>query len=72
MMVRLRFILERNSLNPCRLHCEARMSISFKSTRESEPMYRFATDHPLDVEEFRAPLRKMTDAELLKYGRAEQ
>jgi hypothetical protein len=33
-------------------------------------VYRFATDAPLDVEEFRARLRKMTDAELLKYGRA--
>lgn len=33
-------------------------------------MYRFATDGPLDIEEFRARLRKMTDAQLLRYGKA--
>ena len=33
-------------------------------------MYRFATDAPIDVEEFRARLRKITDAELLRYGKA--
>jgi|GEM_PF-2652493 len=33
-------------------------------------MYRFATDAPIDLEEFRARLRRMTDAELLKYRRA--
>jgi hypothetical protein len=33
-------------------------------------MYRFATDAPIDLDEFRARLRKMTDAELLRYGRA--
>ena len=33
-------------------------------------MYRFATDSPLDVEEFRARLRKMSDSELLKTGKA--
>jgi hypothetical protein len=33
-------------------------------------MYRFATDAPIDLEEFRARLRKMTDAELLRYGKA--
>jgi hypothetical protein len=33
-------------------------------------MYRFATDAPLDVEEFRARIRKMSDAELLRYGKA--
>ena len=33
-------------------------------------MYTFATDAPLDVEEFRARLRKMTDAQLLRYGKA--
>jgi hypothetical protein len=31
-------------------------------------MHRFATDAPIDVAEFRARLRKMTVAELLKYG----
>jgi hypothetical protein len=33
-------------------------------------VYRFATDSPLDAEEFRARLRKMSDAELLKTGKA--
>lgn len=33
-------------------------------------MYRFATDAPIDVEEFRARLQKMTDAELLRYWEA--
>ena len=33
-------------------------------------MCRFATDGPLDVEAFRARLRKMTDAQLLRYGKA--
>jgi len=33
-------------------------------------MYKFATDSPIDVEEFRARLKKMTDADLLRYGRA--
>jgi hypothetical protein len=33
-------------------------------------MYKFATDSPLDVEEFRARLRKMTNAQLLRYGKA--
>jgi hypothetical protein len=33
-------------------------------------MYRFATDAPIAVEEFRARLRKMTDAELLRFGKA--
>jgi hypothetical protein len=33
-------------------------------------MYRFATDAPIDVEEFRARLQKMTDAQLLRYGKA--
>jgi hypothetical protein len=35
-------------------------------------VYRFATDTPIDLEEFRVRLRKMTDAELLKYGQAGQ
>jgi hypothetical protein len=33
-------------------------------------MYRFATDSPIDLEELRARLRKMTDAQLLEYGKA--
>ena len=33
-------------------------------------MYRFATDSPVDVEELRARLRKMTNAELLRDGKA--
>jgi hypothetical protein len=33
-------------------------------------MYRFATDAPIDVEEFRVRLRKMTDAQFLRYGKA--
>jgi hypothetical protein len=33
-------------------------------------MYRFATDAPIDLDEFRARLRKMTDAQLLRYGKA--
>ena len=33
-------------------------------------VYRFATDGPIDVEEFRARLQKMTDAQLLRYGKA--
>lgn len=33
-------------------------------------MYRFATDAPIDLEEFRARLRKMTDAQLLRFGKA--
>ena len=33
-------------------------------------MYRFATDAPIDLEEFRARLQKMTDAQLLRYGKA--
>ena len=40
-------------------HCDARPT-----------MYRFATDAPIDLEEFRARLRKMTDGELLRYGKA--
>ena len=30
-------------------------------------MYRFATDAPIDLEEFRARLQKMTDAQLLRF-----
>jgi hypothetical protein len=33
-------------------------------------MYAFAKDCPLDVEAFRVRLRKMSDAELLKTGKA--
>jgi len=33
-------------------------------------MYRFATDAPIDLDDLRARLRKMTDAELLRYGKA--
>jgi hypothetical protein len=33
-------------------------------------MYDFAKDAPLDVDAFRARLRKMSDAELLKTGKA--
>jgi hypothetical protein len=33
-------------------------------------MYRFATEGPINIEEFRARLRKMTDAELLRDGKA--
>jgi hypothetical protein len=33
-------------------------------------MYRFATDAPIDLDEFRARLRKMTEAQLLRYGKA--
>jgi hypothetical protein len=40
-------------------HCDARPT-----------MYRFATDAPIDLDEFRARLRKMTDAQLLRYGKA--
>jgi hypothetical protein len=33
-------------------------------------VYTFAKDAPLDVEAFRTRLKKMTDADLLRYGRA--
>ena len=33
-------------------------------------MYRFATDAPIDLEEFRARLRKMSDKQLLEEGKA--
>jgi hypothetical protein len=33
-------------------------------------MYRFATDAPIDLDEFHARLREMTDAELFRYGKA--
>ena len=33
-------------------------------------MYLFATDGPLDVEAYRARLRKMTDAQLFRFGKA--
>ena len=33
-------------------------------------MYDFSKDAPINVEEFRARLRKMTDAQLLGYGKA--
>jgi len=33
-------------------------------------MYRSATDAPIDLDEFRARLRKMMDAQLLRYGKA--
>jgi hypothetical protein len=33
-------------------------------------MYDFAKDAPIDVQEFRARLRKMTNAQLLRYGKA--
>src|ERR1700683_1731004 len=39
-----------------------------KTTRRRT--YKFATDGPIDVEECRARLRKVTDAQLLKYGKA--
>jgi|HubBroStandDraft_1064217.scaffolds.fasta_scaffold356463_2 hypothetical protein len=33
-------------------------------------MYRVATDAPIDLEEYRARLRKMRSAELIRFGKA--
>jgi hypothetical protein len=36
----------------------------------TEGMYAFAADLPIDVEAIRARFRRMTDDQLLRYGRA--
>jgi hypothetical protein len=33
-------------------------------------MYRFARDEAIDLDELRTRLRKMTDADLLRFGKA--
>ena len=38
--------------------------------RGSARLYRFARDEDLDLEELRARLRKMTDDDLLRFGKA--